>query len=336
MTTLTADPVDRLQVGRRTVRRRPKPEPLEPRRPRRPPRDRMGPGLIASLLLHLALLALVILSTMTRKEQEAVSPSPSFEVVYQSGNPAPPSPPAPVQAETRPVAPPQAPPVPTAVQPPPPLPLPLPPPMPTPPRVVETAPPPPMPPLPRVEQALPLPPPPPPQPQREAQREVATNAAPAPARPAPPKPLQGMWLPNGLSLAPPSPSRPNQSRPHLDTNLDTVAMMGKYALEPLLAVRGAKVGPDWTNAFRRWLDENMRYPKSAIEAGHSGTNKVSLLVAPDGKVIGVKLLRQSGSVWLDAGITMPFNHATLPALPPPVDSAGAEVDLTVHWILIRQ
>jgi len=148
------------------------------------------------------------------------------------------------------------------------------------------------------------------------------------------RPLPGLWLPNGAALTPPSQPRPNQPRRQLDTTFDTAAMMGRFALEPMLAVRGAKVGPDWTNAFRRWLDENMRYPKNAIEAGHSGTNKVQLLVDPDGKVRSVRLLRQSGSVWLDAGITMPFNHATLPAFPPPVDPAGAEVDLTVHWILL--
>jgi TonB family protein len=62
---------------------------------------------------------------------------------------------------------------------------------------------------------------------------------------------------------------------------------------------------------------------------------VELQVAPDGRVRSARLVRQSGSVWLDAGTLSLFRGANLPPFPPGADPGGVTVDLTIHYILIR-
>ena len=101
-------------------------------------------------------------------------------------------------------------------------------------------------------------------------------------------------------------------------------------------MRGAQVGPDWNAAFRRWLDQNLQYPSRAIEEGDSGTVRVRVMARPDGTVTGVRLTGASASPFLNSGTTRPFPGARLPAFPPGADPNGVEVDLTVHYILIRR
>jgi TonB family protein len=62
---------------------------------------------------------------------------------------------------------------------------------------------------------------------------------------------------------------------------------------------------------------------------------VELLVEPDGRVRSARLLRRSGSVWLDAGTLTLFRGARLPPFPPGADPSGVTVDLTINYILIR-
>ena len=104
---------------------------------------------------------------------------------------------------------------------------------------------------------------------------------------------------------------------------------------PEAEIRGAKVGPDWRNAFRRWLEDHKRYPENARVVGEQGTNRIELIVDPDGRVRSARLLRRSGSVWLDAGTMSLFRNAVLPPFPPGADPAGVTVDLTINYILIR-
>jgi TonB family protein len=335
-----------------------------PRRPRRPRRrGGLRPGLVASLVLHAGFAALVVLAALTRPRPPEPLPPPSYAMYYQSGAPdrpaepatpappqfaPPPEPPSPPPA-TPPAAPPSlppAPPLPQQAAPPPPPPAatrlaeaaapPAPP-------LRAEAPPPPTPPPPtppaRVE-ALPMPPPPPRQ--DRPQQEAAVIAPPRPARPAPQAPaerLPGLWLPDAARLAPPArpeAARPDPARRGLDLSLGALTVPGRNAPEPQVSVRGAEVGPDWRNAFRRWLDENVRYPANAAVVGDEGTNRIQLMVDPDGRVRSWRLLRRSGSVWLDAGLEMPFRNAVLPAFPPGADPKGVEVNLTVHWHIIRQ
>jgi TonB family protein len=106
-------------------------------------------------------------------------------------------------------------------------------------------------------------------------------------------------------------------------------------VEPEADVRGAEVGPDWRNAFRRWVDENKRYPENAVVAGHQGRSRVQIIADPNGKVRSVRLIGPSGSVWLDAGLVSMFRGATIPAFPPGADPNGVTIDFTMNYILVR-
>ncbi|MBL6457937.1 energy transducer TonB [Belnapia sp. T6] len=326
---LRAEPL--VRAGRRRV----------PRRQR--PWRRLRPGLVGSVLLHLGFLGLVVLATLTRPKPSEPLPPPSFEVEYQSGAPdrpgdptgealpqmqAPEPPPPPPPAPAQPAVPP--PPLATA----PPLPAPSVPPPPAPPREVapaETAPPPPPPPV----AALPLPPPPPPAPPAPRQEQMAQPRPPVPA--APTQRLPGVWMPEARSLAPPSqPSRPSaQARPRLDLTPGPLASRGRDTPDSEADVKGAEVGPDWRNAFRRWVEENKRYPESAVIAGHQGRSRVQVIADPNGKVRSVRLTSPSGSVWLDYQTMAMFRNATLPAFPPGADPNGVTIDFSMHYILIR-
>ena len=55
---------------------------------------------------------------------------------------------------------------------------------------------------------------------------------------------------------------------------------------------------------------------------------------PDGRVRSGKLVRQSGSIWLDAGTVSLFRNAMLPPFPPGADPAGVTIDFTINYVLI--
>jgi TonB family protein len=147
-----------------------------------------------------------------------------------------------------------------------------------------------------------------------------------------------MMLPDGFSLSQPRPTPGRQAGPRapLDLSFDPRLLEGRTSPDRTVQVRGAQVGPDWNNAFRRWLDQNLRYPPRAIQDGDSGMVKVRITANPDGTVRQVRLLTQSASPWLNSGTTAPFAGARLPAFPPGSDPNGVEVDLTVNYILIRR
>ncbi len=163
-----------------------------------------------------------------------------------------------------------------------------------------------------------------------APRPLPPPAIAPPTDPAPRR-LPGLWLPQGARLAPPA--APASRRPGtLDLALGPI--IGRMTPEPEARVRGAEVGPDWRNAFRAWLEAHKRYPEAAIVLRQQGTNRIELRVAPDGRVLGARLLRRSGSAWLDSGTVNLFRGATLPPFPPGADPSGVTVDLTIHYILI--
>lgn len=240
---------------------------------------------------------------------------------------APPLPPTPPRLEPTPLppAPPRLEPAPEA--------LPAPPP-----RVAEPRPPE----VPRLAEAIPAPPPPvPEQPAPREQRQAEQLPLPPPPVPEPPparraERLPGLWLPQGpqLTPAPPSPPRTaQQGLRGLDLTLGPV--VGRMTPEPQMQVRGAQVGTDWRNAFRRWLEEHKRYPEAAVVLGHQGITRILIVAAPDGRVLGARLVRRSGSIWLDANTEGLFRGARLPPFPPGADPSGVTIDLTIHYILIR-
>jgi TonB family protein len=112
-------------------------------------------------------------------------------------------------------------------------------------------------------------------------------------------------------------------------------MVDRLTPEPQLQVRGAQVGADWRNALRRWWIEHRRYPDGAILAGHQGAVRIEMRVAPDGRVLQARLIRRSGSIWLDHSTETLFRGARLPPFPPGADPDGVTVDLTINYILVR-
>ncbi|MBX9697967.1 MAG: TonB family protein, partial [Acetobacteraceae bacterium] len=181
--------------------------------------------------------------------------------------------------------------------------------------------------------------PPPPVPRPPETRADPSLPLPPPPMPAPPpirqaERLPGLYLPEGFQFTPPQrQAQPRQGLRGLDLSLGPT--IGRMTPEPQMDVRGAQVGPDWRNAFRRWLEEHKRYPEAAIVLGQSGSPRVHLVVSPDGRVTSVQLTRRSGSVWLDAGLVGLFNGARLPPFPPGADPSGVRIDFTMHYILIR-
>ncbi|MCU0943739.1 MAG: energy transducer TonB [Rubritepida sp.] len=175
--------------------------------------------------------------------------------------------------------------------------------------------------------ALPLPPPPtptpPPRPQPRPQQQ---------ARPD----LPGIWAPEGVQIGPPAPPSGRPQGRGLDTRVDPRLAEGRAVSDPNLRVTGAQVGADWRAAFRRWLDQNLRYPERAIQLGEDGAVRVQVVASPDGTVRSVRLMMPSTSPSLNFGTTFPFQGARLPPFPPPADPNGVVIDLTVNYILIRR
>ncbi|WP_027283516.1 TonB family protein [Rubritepida flocculans] len=177
--------------------------------------------------------------------------------------------------------------------------------------------------------ALPLPPGPTPQPPPRPQ-----------PRPAPQRPdLPGIWAPEGVQIGPQAGAAPPAGRPQgrgLDTRVDPRFLEGRPSADPSVRVTGAQVGADWRAAFRRWLDQNIRYPERAIQLGEDGTVRVRVVAAPDGTVRSVQLVGPSTSPSLNFATSFPFQGARLPPFPPPADPNGVTIDLTVNYILIRR
>jgi TonB family protein len=202
-------------------------------------------------------------------------------------------------------------------------------------------------------EALPEPPPPAPPP------PVAALPAPRPApAPAPPRqqtarppsqqqeaarafPPGSVFMPGGLNLqqARPAPAAPPAGRPEaggIDLRVDPRLLEGRATSDPSVRVTGANVGADWRAAFRRWLDQNIRYPRRAIELREMGAVRVVVTASPDGRVRDIRLVGPSASPSLNTATTFPFSGAQLPAFPPPADPNGVTIELTVNYILIMR
>jgi TonB family protein len=141
-------------------------------------------------------------------------------------------------------------------------------------------------------------------------------------------------LPGSVQLGRPGPPSGRPQARGLDLRVDPAIIEQRASTDPLVRVSGAQVGADWRAAFRRWLDQNMRYPTRAAELGESGSVRVRVVAGPDGKVRSVRLVGPSTSPSLNQGTTLPFLDAQLPAFPPPADPEGVTIDLTVHYRII--
>ncbi len=297
------------------------------------------------MLLHAALLGALLLAQRMRSDTPEWLPAPAFDVVYEGGQPerpeaepppgeevppeaqaAAPVPPslsveeAPAPAAPEPMPPPlaEAPPAPAAEAPPSPPTEPPAAPEPAPPTAAE------LPPLPELADILP--------PARELRLRVPQTPRPPPA-PAPDFSAGTVFMPATPQLARPAPPAGRPQGRGLDLTVDPRLAEGRASADPTVRVTGAAVGADWRAAFRRWLDENIRYPRRAAELGESGTVRVLVTVDPGGAVINVRLVGPSGSPSLNLATTLPFQGGRLPPFPPPVDPDGVTVELTVHYVL---
>ena len=329
----------------------------------RRPRRRLGWAGATSALLH-ALFALAILLEIdprARRPQEL--PPPSFAVVFEGGSDQ-----APQAAEAPDLAPAvtaEAPPTPSAPPPPPPPPVTttVPPPPPSPPvappsQLAAAPPPPPLPqPAPAAPPPLPSPAETPPSRPTEAAPPPPAPPPPVPAQPAPPAPSPPVIA--ALPLPPPSPPPAPQRQPPLDLTDRPPIRLGEadpsrpgaprrgLDLRPgatlpgpgeveNLRVRGAEAGPDWRNAFRMWLDRNLRYPREAADLGEQGPVTVRITTGADGRVRSVELRSGSRSIFLNHYSQAVFRGAALPPFPPGTAEEQVTIDLTINYILYRR
>ena len=347
------------------------PEPPGPLAPRRRARRGAGIGGLVSTVIHAVVVALILLELDPRGRPPEELPPPSFAVVFQGGSDQAPRgaeapveapvpvivapPPAPPQAEAPPAPP--APPVPATP--------PAPPPAPAPPRLAE-APPLPAPPTPPPSELAPPPTPAPPMPApAPSPPQVATAPVPPPEpppgrpSPAPPPPHSPPPAISALPLPPPAPpgapapppapprvapldltNRPpvrlgeaQPAAPRRGLDLRPGATLPGPGDDQNLRVRGAQAGPDWRNAFRQWLEQNLRYPREAAELGEQGPVTVRIVTGADGRVRGVELRTPSRSIFLNYYSQAVFRGRTLPPFPPGTAEEQVTIDLTINYIL---
>ncbi|WP_198378013.1 energy transducer TonB, partial [Neoroseomonas rubea] len=100
-----------------------------------------------------------------------------------------------------------------------------------------------------------------------------------------------------------------------------------------LRVRGAQAGPDWRNAFRQWLEQNLRYPREAAELGEQGPVTVRIITGADGRVRSVEMRTASRSIFLNYYSQAVFRGRSLPPFPPGTAEEQVTIDLTINYIL---
>jgi TonB family protein len=156
--------------------------------------------------------------------------------------------------------------------------------------------------------------------------------------PAPPPQLAERTPPLDLTQRPPirlgESGRPTAPRRGMDLS-PGADRAGPGDVEQL-RVRGAQAGPDWRNAFRLWLDQNLRYPREAIDLREQGPVTVRIQTGPDGRVRGVELRSPSRSIRLNFYSQHVFRGAQLPAFPPGTAEEQVVIDLTINYILYGQ
>jgi protein TonB len=298
--------------------------------PRRRRCWRIGIAGTISLLIHVVI-GVMLLVTIQRQERSELLPPPSaVTMLFESGRRT-----GPTLPEPSPQATPSAPRAPPS---PPPREAPLPaPPLPPPPQLPPAAPASPTPEapaLPPVEQ------PPAQRPQPELRPEPSPVPPPArqPPKPLPAKPPE-FPAPMDFSFGKPlatAPVRP-RSTPHIPGTIDMSlgpAAKGSANLTPFANRDSDADGADWRNALSRWVADHAYYPEQARVNGEEGDAKVHVVAAPDGRVTSVDLIAKSGSMWLDLALLSLFRDQHIPPLPFG-DREPIEFNFTMHYVLIR-
>jgi TonB family protein len=142
-------------------------------------------------------------------------------------------------------------------------------------------------------------------------------------------------MPSDYSFGHPAQPAKRQAAPGRAVDLTMGdAARGKLDLTPFSQIGGGDVGPDWRNALSAWVRERAYYPHEAVANGQSGTSRVRVVTAPDGRVTSVELEGRSGSPWLDLALLDLFRNARLPPLPA-TEKEPITFDFSMHYILLR-
>jgi protein TonB len=311
-----------------------------------------------SLLIHLAVGVLLLVTFRREQKSELLPPPAAVTMLFESGRregptlpepglqatPTPPPAPQPPAVEPPLPSPPIPPPAerppppalipPPAVQPSPPAPPPPAPPLPAPPVPTPPVPTPPIESAPAEPAPLPLPP-----------REKKTAPKPPDVRPlpkqaAPSKPPE-FPAPMNFSFGAPGSAPPSSARPRpvphppgtFDMSLGP-APKGATNTTPFADRDEDAEVADWRNALSRWVSEHAYYPPQAVRDLQEGDAKVHVVAEPNGRVRLVELIGRSGSMWLDLALLALFRDAHIPPLPSG-EREPIEFNFTMHYVLIR-
>ncbi len=161
--------------------------------------------------------------------------------------------------------------------------------------------------------------------QPQPQQHTQPKPAPHPAHPA-----QKYVVVNNLSYGHPAPPVPFAKRA---LNLDLAANDQDAAAGPELQIKGDP-GTNWGAALDKWVNEHKYYPDAAVEQNQQGSVEIEFTVDRAGHVSGIKMLRGSGSPFLDQAWPGIFAGAQLPPLSPDAKSNSVTVDATMHYMLV--
>ncbi len=338
------------------------------RRERR--RNRRPWTIIASVLLHLAALALLLTA---RRAEPPPQVTPSYDLIFDNGGSSVP-PTAPDQAPDQAIGTPTeapAPDLPATPQPGPPAsenPPELQPPDLTP--MLEQGPTPETAPDPEAKE-----------PSTEAQPAPPPEVAPAPEPPAvrlaEPGPATEPLSPQALAPdlptlvppppLPPAPPRPRQQAlqrpppggfpPPIDLNFGPAAsrlpmpQVGRSSRaidlslgapkptpnrnEAFFKVRSANISADWSQTITKHWALHRYYPRQAVENFDQGTVTLKLIINRQGRVESVEVRSRSGSPWLDMAAVATWRDAQLAPLPFEYTGATLEYELDMTYTLVR-
>lgn len=165
--------------------------------------------------------------------------------------------------------------------------------------------------------------------------QAFTFNAPAPVPPAPRRVTPRYLVMNNSQFygpaAAPAPNTPIRRR-GLNLQLSQAELAKLQA--PQFSIKG-KVGADWKAAFTRWVNEHKYYPRAAIELGQEGSSTIHFVVHADGSITGLRLLKSAGSSYLDEAWLNLFRDTLLPPFPPGTKAKKVEITATMHFELIR-
>jgi len=83
--------------------------------------------------------------------------------------------------------------------------------------------------------------------------------------------------------------------------------------------------------LKNWWDERSFYPKEASLTNEGGDVRVRIIIAADGQVTSIEVVRGSGSSVLDQAALAVFRNAHLPPFPPGTPAQPADVVVTLHY-----